>query len=142
MLLYAAMAAILARPAVNLSVRRIVALAFLTAIGFLFRHDHGLFLGLGSVVFVLVHPAESGWHARARHTLVFAATLALALAPWATFISFGSGLWSYFASAITFSRAEAHATVLRELPRLDWNAGLWTADNAITVLYMCSTCCP
>jgi len=47
-LLYAAMAAILARPAVNVSVRRIVALAFLTARGFLFRHDHGLFLGLGS----------------------------------------------------------------------------------------------
>lgn len=36
-------------------------------------------------------------------------------------------------SAIAFSRAEAHATVLLERPRLEWSQEVWTADNAITL---------
>ena len=134
-LLYAAMAAILARPTVNPSVRRIAALALLTATAFLFRHDHGLFIGLGSAAFLLLQAEPSSWHTKARNLAVYAATLALALTPWATFIAYGSGLGFYFQSAVAFSRAEAHATVLRELPRLEWQGGLVTADNAITVLY-------
>jgi hypothetical protein len=134
-LLYAAMAAILARPAVTVSARRVVALALLTAMGFLFRHDHGLFLGIGSAAFLLLQGDASGSDTKARNVALFAATLAIALAPWAIFISFGSGLGPYFQSAVAFSRVEAHATVLRELPRLEWNAGLSTADNAFTVLY-------
>ena len=106
------------------------------------RHDHGRFLGIGSAAFLLLLGDVSGWDTKARNLTVYAATLAIALAPWAIFISLGSELVSFLQSAVAFSRAEAHATVLRS--GLVWNGARrcgrpTTRSRSCT---MCSTCCP
>ena len=42
---------------------RLAALAFVTAIAFLFRHDHGLFIGLGSALTIGLAASAAGWRA-------------------------------------------------------------------------------
>jgi MFS family permease len=114
--------------------RRLVALALTTAVAFLFRHDHGLFIGFGGLATIVMASYAEGWRMATRRALVFVAWLAAFLAPWAIFVSSSQGLVEYFASAVAFSRSEAAYTGLRAAPRFDWS-GLDTSANALSWLY-------
>jgi hypothetical protein len=103
--------------------RRAVLLAALTAAAFLFRHDHGLYIGVGSLVAVVLGHAREGLPAVIRRTTIFAATLVLFLLPWAIFVQYQMGLVAYITPALEFSRAEAEGTVLRSLPWIDLSGG-------------------
>ena len=103
--------------------RRAVLLAALTVIAFLFRHDHGLYIGAGSFVAVVLGSAPEGIHASLRRAAIFVAAVVLFVLPWVIFVQYEVGLIDYFKPALEFSRAEAEGTVLRRLPRLVLSRG-------------------
>ena len=101
--------------------RRAVLLAALTVVAFLFRHDHGLYIGGGSFVAVLLGSTGEGRQMVLRRSAIFAAAILLFVLPWAIFVQYQVGLIDYFRPALEFSRNEAEGTVLRSLPRLDFS---------------------
>ena len=104
-----------------------IGLAVLTAVAFLFRHDHGVFVGIASTTFILVHGVQAGRRVMTARLGLFAAATALLLVPWGVYVSRPVGLVSYFTSAFQFAGEENRANVLRTLPPFDWSQGLATA---------------
>ena len=81
---------------------RIFTMAVAVATGFLFRHDHGLFLGIGGALTILLGSSR----ARA-DVLTFAGfTLALVL-PYLLYVQMNGGLLTYFRTGVEFSQREA-----------------------------------
>jgi hypothetical protein len=99
--------------------RRAVLLAALTVVAFLFRHDHGLYIGAGALFAVIQSSAGEGVRVVGTRSMIFAATAGALLLPWAIFVQYHAGLADYLAAALEFSRAEAEGTVLRSLPWFD-----------------------
>jgi hypothetical protein len=92
--------------------RRLFAMAAGVAIAFMFRHDHGLFLGAGAVLTVLLagEPAArsaSSWRAPLRQTARFAAFVLVLLLPYLIYVQAYGGLWLYLRNGIEFSQREA-----------------------------------
>ena len=109
--------------------RRIMLAGALAAVAFLFRHDHGLYIGVPCAVAVVLSRLPD-WRAAFRGVCLFAATAGLLLAPWAVFVQRYEGLAGYFRSGLYFSAREADATVLREFPRFLLSGPLYSAENA------------
>lgn len=112
--------------------RWVLSAAVLTALAFLMRHDHGLYLGLACATALVL--SASDWTVIARRLLQFGVVLAVLLLPWAVWVQYYGGLVPYFESAIAFSRREADISVMRDLPRLQIGAGI-SADNAHAWLF-------
>lgn len=87
--------------------RRLLLLGALTAVAFLFRHDHGLYVGIAGTVTVVLATARLGWPAALSHVGIYAGATALLVSPWLIFVQYHQGLFEYFASGIAFSRTEA-----------------------------------
>ena len=89
--------------------RSLVPLALSVAAAFLFRHDHGLFLGAGSVAMLLVlfGPTRAGVSAVVR----FAAFALLFLLPYLAWIQAYEGIGTYAVDGIAFSRREAERSM-------------------------------
>ncbi len=87
---------------------RAVVLGLVTATAFLFRHDHGLFIGVAAAIALLATP----WPASLRLAPALLAGVLVLLAPWAIYVQSTEGLTPYFRSAIEFSRTEAKQTSL------------------------------
>jgi hypothetical protein len=107
----------------QMSRRRAILLAALTAVAFLFRHDHGVYIGAGSLAAVVLASAREGAQMTVRPMAAFAAGVVLFLLPWAIFVQYNAGLVEYLKPALEFSRAEAEGTVLRALPWIDLSGG-------------------
>jgi hypothetical protein len=107
----------------QMSPLRVVMLAALTLLSFLFRHDHGLYIGIGSVVAITLASAGEGARVVVRRVATFAAAAAVLLLPWVVFVQYYVGLVEYLQPALEFSRAEAEGTVLRSLPWIDLSGG-------------------
>lgn len=115
--------------------RRVLAAAGLTVFAFLFRHDHGLYIGAACAVAVLLaSPVEHD--TRVKSLGLFAGAVALFLAPWAIFVQLNGGLAPYFESSLEFSRREADVTVLRIIPAFDWTKPWMTVDNSVAWLFL------
>jgi len=115
--------AVAARP----SRLRMSLLAAVVASAFLLRHDHGLYIGLGSAVCVAIirlrdASREPSWRIPLRPAVGgivgLTATTAAFLLPWLLFVSLNGGLLNYFDTALEFARGEANASNLRTWPRL------------------------
>lgn len=132
-LLYALAAVVIVHAARRPTSRAIAALGIVSAMAFLFRHDHGLFIGTAAVATVLMASRGEGSRVTARRVAVLGAWIGGLLAPWALFVQFHLGLAEYVASAIMFSRAEAVGTTLRTIPALQWP--LDTKANALSWLF-------
>jgi hypothetical protein len=109
----AAMIALAATP----SLRRLLLLSAVIAVAFLLRHDHGLFIGIASAVFVALASGTEGWRMAARRTAILTAGTAMFLLPWILYVAFNGGLIPYFETALEFARRETAATVLPSWPR-------------------------
>lgn len=118
-LLYAIAGWVFVTATAKLNRPRLVGLGVLTAVAFLFRHDHGLYIGAGSLAAIVFASWSDGGRVLVRRAAIFAATIFLLLLPWAIFVQSYVGLIDYLRPALEFSRAEAEATVLRFLPWLD-----------------------
>lgn len=72
-------------------------LAVVTALAFLLRHDHGVFVGVGvGVLLLLVHLP---WRARVRHAALYILVTVALLAPYLIFIQANGGVMSYLEQA-------------------------------------------
>jgi hypothetical protein len=105
-LLYATAFFLLQRYVTRPTAGRLLALAVATAVAFLFRHDHGVFLGVAGVLAAwLVHDSED-LLGRARRSATFAGMTALLLAPYVVYVQIYGGLWSYLQVGLAFRAAE------------------------------------
>src|SRR5437867_6797079 len=85
--------AVACRPSSN---RALLALAALIAMAFLFRHDHGVYLGIASVTAVGLASRPDGWRVALGRGARLAAFVLVMLAPWALFVRVNGGLVPYF----------------------------------------------
>lgn len=106
-LLYAAAACAIVAVSESPSRRRIWLAAAVTAIAFLFRHDHGAYIGVASAVAILLASRGGGWRPLMRRIGHFAGAVAVLCAPWLGFVAYHQGLAEYVASGLAFSRAES-----------------------------------
>jgi hypothetical protein len=96
------------RPSVHLRVW----LAVVTVIGFLFRHDHGVFVGIAGTVLML-SLTELRLAERVRHLAIYALLVLALVAPYFLFIQVNGGLVSYFRQASAWAeRDRARETVV------------------------------
>ena len=80
-------------------------IALVTAVGFLFRHDHGVFVGLAMAVTILLLEGAT-WPQRLRHALVYGAIVCALLLPYFAFIQFNGGVVSYFQQASAWAEKD------------------------------------
>ncbi len=87
-------------------------IAVVTALGFLFRHDHGAFVVIAFAT-LLVALRELKWRDRIRHAAMYAALVLALLAPYLVFIELNGGLEMYFRDAFAWAaRDRARAPVV------------------------------
>ena len=82
-----AMLAVAARP----SPRRILSMAAVVAVAFLFRHDYGLYIGVASAVCVALASRAEGWRMAVRRVTALTASVAVMLLPWLLFVMLNGG---------------------------------------------------
>jgi hypothetical protein len=85
LLVYAAAIPLLWRFADRLDFKSVLWVAIATAVAFLFRHDHGAFIGVGMAV-LLVLLTGVPWLQRLRHAVVYGLLVMALLAPYLLFI--------------------------------------------------------
>jgi 4-amino-4-deoxy-L-arabinose transferase-like glycosyltransferase len=111
-LVYAVAIALLWRFADRPSAHLRVWLAVVTVIGFLFRHDHGVFVGIASAVLML-SLTEMRLGDRVRHLAIYTLLAVVLVAPYFFFIQMNGGLVSYFRQASAWAeRDRARETVV------------------------------
>jgi hypothetical protein len=114
--MYAAGAWAFLELAANPSRRHLLLVAVIVAIAFLFRHDHGLFLGIGAATCVALASHADGWRTAATRIAVLAVASAALLVPWIVYVSLNGGLFAYLGGGLEYSRGEADATRLGSWP--------------------------
>ena len=134
-LMYAAAAWALISLARRPAPLRIVMMSALVAVAFLFRHDHGLFIGASAAVCLAAAQGKTGVQAAFRQVALLVVVTCAFLLPWALFVQLNGGLVQYFLGGIEYSREEAVATALGELPRLSLTPPLLTVPNAEAWLF-------
>jgi hypothetical protein len=77
-------------------------LALVTAVGFLFRHDHGVFVAVAMAVLLLLME-RTRWLDRLKHAVVYGAMVCALLAPYMLFVQFNGGVVSYFEQAMAWA---------------------------------------
>jgi hypothetical protein len=77
-------------------------IAVVTAIGFLFRHDHALFVA-GAFGFLLLSVRSVPWRQRLRSGATYVVGVSLLLAPYLVFVQLNGGLGMYFRAAVTWA---------------------------------------
>lgn len=80
-------------------------LALVTAVGFLFRHDHGVFVPVALAVLLLLMERQR-WTERLKHALVYGAIVCALLAPYLLFIQLNGGVMSYFDQALAWAERD------------------------------------
>lgn len=127
-LLYALGACVVVAVARRPTPTRIMLGAVTAAIAFLFRHDHGLYIGVAMAAGIALRLLPD-WRASLRAVARFGGLAALLLVPWAAFVQYYEGLLQYFGSAVEFSRREAYVSSLNAFPRFSASAPLYSAAN-------------
>jgi hypothetical protein len=86
---------------------RLVSMAAAIVVGFLFRHDHGLFLAVGGTLAVLLSPQPAALSDRCRQAATLAGAVLMMVLPYLLYVQFHVGLRNYLETGISFSRVEA-----------------------------------
>jgi hypothetical protein len=112
----------------NPTTRRLSWAAAATAVAVLFRHDYGVYLGLGTVAALLARDAWV-WKTIARHVGVYVSITVTMLLPSLGWIQIYQGIPSYLARNLEISRLEEERTHL-SWPAFD-GASLLSFDNLV-----------
>jgi hypothetical protein len=80
-------------------------LALVTVVGFLFRHDHGVFVAVAMAVLLLLMERER-WLDRLKHAAVYGAIVCALLAPYLLFVQLNGGVVSYFEQAMAWAERD------------------------------------
>ena len=84
---------------------RLFLLAAVTAVAFLFRHDHGVFVAAAFAV-LLCLLRHMPWRERARHGIVYGVLVVALLAPYLVFIQAHGGVVTYFRTAAAWAQQD------------------------------------
>lgn len=84
-------------------------LAVVTVAGFLFRHDHGVFVAVATVV-MLAFLTSMPWRERMRHGLLYAVTCLVLVAPYAAFVQLNGGVSTYGQQVAAWAERERERT--------------------------------
>jgi hypothetical protein len=79
--------------------------AVVTVVGFLFRHDHGVFVGVAMAV-LLLGMTDVPWRERLRHFVLYAALVLALILPYFAFIEWNGGVISYFRQASAWAERD------------------------------------
>jgi hypothetical protein len=88
--------------------RNLTILGLFTAAAFLFRHDHGVFIGIGGVAAVAATHWEQAHGLAFRRVAVYAASAALPLLPFFIFLQVNGGILEYAESALRYTAGQRH----------------------------------
>jgi len=80
-------------------------IAIVTVVGFLFRHDHGLYVGIAMTA-LLLFMTDVPWKERLRHFMLYAALVVVLIAPYLAFIEWNGGVMSYFRQASAWAERD------------------------------------
>jgi hypothetical protein len=105
-LMYAMVLLLVQRYAASPVTGRLLALAASVAVAFLFRHDHGIYLGAGAMVAVWLTPRAAEWQGSVRRLMVFAGAVVALLTPYAVYVQVHGGLWRYLQNGLEFRNRE------------------------------------
>ena len=86
---------------------RLALIAVSVAVAFLFRHDHGIFLGIAAVLTVMLAPGAAGAAQAWRRPLALAALVLALTLPYLVYVEAYLGLGQYLAAGLEYSRREA-----------------------------------
>jgi len=134
MLLYGIAGCVIVAVVSNATRARLLGAAGLTAVAFLMRHDHGIFIGVACAAAIGL--SAPGAMAAVRRCALFGAAVIVLLVPWAIWVQSYQGLVPYFQMGVAVSRREADISLLRDLPRLQLTAGLTTANVQAWMYYL------
>lgn len=79
--------------------------AVVTVVGFLFRHDHGVFVGIAMTV-LLLFMNDVPWRERVRHFVLYVALVAALILPYFAFIQWNGGVMAYFRQASAWAERD------------------------------------
>jgi hypothetical protein len=114
---------------------RVAVMGGVIAVAFLFRHDHGLFVGVASVACLAMVSGAKDWRIFVKRTVGLTAATCALLLPWIAFIALNGGIIEYFEGGLEYARAEADATALARFPSLHLGSPLSTVVNAEAWLF-------
>lgn len=106
LLLYAAGFFLLQRYVTHPTTGRLFAFAAATVVAFLFRHDHGIYLGIGGVLAAWLAAGPEHRSGGARRAATFVGIIALLTAPYLLYVQAYDGVWSYLQKGLEFRAAE------------------------------------
>ena len=108
-LMYAAVFLLVQRYVTRPGTGRLLALALSVVVAFLFRHDHGIYLGAGATLAVLTTPhaaSRQRWQSSIRPVLTFAAVVIAFALPYLAYVQVNGGLWAYVQKGLEFRNRE------------------------------------
>jgi hypothetical protein len=91
----------------------LAALGVLTAVAFLFRHDHAVYIALGTLVLLLVLVRETGIVRSTRALIVYGAVVTICLTPYLAFLKVNGGVLEHLRLGMQISRVDRGRTQLR-----------------------------
>ena len=92
---------------------RLAALGVLTAVAFLLRHDHGVYLGIGTVVLVAILARDAGLVRTVRALALYGGVASLCIAPYLVFLELNGGVLEHVRLGMEISRIDRDRTRLR-----------------------------
>lgn len=99
-------------------------LASATAVAFLFRHDHGVYVVIAVGVLLLLIRGPS-WKERVRHGALYAVLTFGLLAPYVGFIQLNGGVSAYVAQTMSWAARERERTPMEWPGLLDSSTAWW-----------------
>ena len=109
------------------SARNRFGVAVATAIWFLFRHDHGVFIA-GAMVATLALSSDMPWSQRFRHVAIYGALVVVLLAPYLVFIERSGGVYTYFRQASEWAARDRERAPVEWPGLVDYPSGV--SDDA------------
>lgn len=85
---------------------RLLAVAAAIVFAFLFRHDHGIYLGIGGVFAAFLAPVPGDGQDRWRRAAMLVGITALMAAPYFVYLQVHGGVWSYVQTGLEFRAGE------------------------------------
>ena len=115
------------------SPRRRFWLACVTVVGFLFRHDYGVFVALATGALLLLL-TEIPWRDRARHGVLYATTCLVLLSPYLAFVQVYGGVVPYAQQVVAWAERDRQRTPIEWPGLLDNTRGVSAASESGSLL--------
>jgi hypothetical protein len=110
---------------------RLAAVALWTAVAFLIRHDHGVYVGVGAAALIASAHWRNGIQDVAGRAIEFGVVTLACLTPYLGYVQYQQGLINYFRTGVATSGAEANRTWLGRLAFDALPDGGWVVSRPV-----------